>query len=99
MRRNRRCIDRLVESYIDQENDKRILHLIVTHAYHVESFGLLHDGTRTWPGYCGISGIALLDRKNGNKRQLIFECYSDQTSIKKSLPPPQTDEEQANQNK
>jgi hypothetical protein len=63
--RNQRLIDKLCQSYVDSHDpkkgaaDKKVLHLIVTHGYHVECMGVLHGGEVTFPHYCSKAGIAL----------------------------------------
>jgi hypothetical protein len=86
--RNKRQVDSLIQSYVEKSDTKKILHLIVTHGFHVETYGLMHGGNKVFPDYCGISGVALKDRKDASKRHLTLDCHSGHITILKSQPPP-----------
>jgi hypothetical protein len=43
--RNIRLIDGLIQWYqASNKEERRVLHIVVTHGYHVESIGILHGG-------------------------------------------------------
>ena len=49
------------DKYAEQE--KKVLHLIVSHGYHIECFSCLNGGKQTFPQYCAISGIEITDKE------------------------------------
>ncbi len=55
--RNRSLVNRMCESYSQVDDGKRVLHIIVTHGYHVESIAVEHGGSAYFPPYCAKSGL------------------------------------------
>lgn len=55
-----------------QQQDKKTLHLIVSHGYHVECFATLNGGKQVFPEYCSISGFEML-YNDSNDINLLFD--------------------------
>ncbi|CDW74263.1 UNKNOWN [Stylonychia lemnae] len=75
-KRTQNLIEKFKTQY--QNHDERVLHLIVSHGFIVESFAILNGGKQKFPEYCSISGIEI----SGEDVNLLFDGNSDHVITK-----------------
>eukprot|EP00347_Sterkiella_histriomuscorum_P017295 403349935 len=72
----------LMKTRYAKEQEKRVLHMIVSHGYHVECFSTLNGGKQTYPEYCSISGFELIKGSDDHQIQLLFDGDSSHVKTK-----------------